>query len=503
MVTVEELNQLEYEQFVERLRFLFEGTDWVLREAWTRRPFRDAAALYQALVVTLQAGTLAQKRALIAAHPELAGEAVFRGAVTLQSAREQEHAGLTRLNEQELATFRRLNRLYREKFGFPFVICVRDYRKEEILEQLHLRLEREVDQEVQEAVAQIARIVWYRLYDALGHSDRLALAHANRGRAVSVVGEGVRMDQMPELAWSYGKIGIPVYLFAASPLEGLQPIPESPFTGRPNTVFAYEVEMQVYGQAFRRSYTDGDNSMVIATDSMKNFVLQKSVEFTGATPEEYLVWLGSEFLGTYAHVERIRLHARALPFEPVQVPTDGSFAPSPIAFRRQHGERSWVTVVLARQNAAQVVTELHAGLAGLELMKVTGSAFSGYIRDQYTTLPETDDRPLYIALDVAWRYQHLNQALDPTHASYVAPEQVRDLLQVVFHATYDRSIQELLFRMGSRLLDRFPQLAEVAFVAQNRTRQLVIARPPRAVYTDPFPAYGRIELVLRRSKEES
>lgn len=82
------------------------------------------------------------------------------------------------------------------------------------------------------------------------------------------------MDQMPELAWSYGKIGIPVYLFAASPLEGLQPIPESPFTGRPNTVFAYEVEMQVYGQAFRRSYTDGDNSMVIATDSMKNFVLQ-------------------------------------------------------------------------------------------------------------------------------------------------------------------------------------------------------------------------------------
>lgn len=136
-------------------------------------------------------------------------------------------------------------------------------------------------------------------------------------------------------------------------------------------------------------------------------------------------------------------------------------------------------------------------------MKVTGSAFSGYIRDQYTTLPETDDRPLYIALDVAWRYQHLNQALDPTHASYVAPEQVRDLLQVVFHATYDRSIQELLFRMGSRLLDRFPQLAEVAFVAQNRTRQLVIARPPRAVYTDPFPAYGRIELVLRRSKEES
>ncbi len=312
------------------------------------------------------------------------------------------------------------------------------------------------------------------------------------------------MGEQVDLAFSYGKLGIPVYRFAAAPLEGVRPIPESTFTGRPNAVFCYEVELEAFGQAFLPSYTEGNNEAIVATDSMKNFVLRKALDFPGATPEAFLDWLGRAFLDQYPHVERVRLTATEIPFAPVSVPQDGRAVPSPIAFRRHYGERAWTTVTLERAADGFAVTDQQTGVLGLELMKVTRSAFTGYIRDEFTTLPETTDRPLYIALDVRWRYQRLSDLLDPTHAGYVAPEQVRDLLAVVFEEVYDQSIQQLLYLMGGRVLERFPQLGEVAFVAQNRTRQLVAEDPAdrrRRVFTDPFPAYGCIRLTMRRCPE--
>ena len=92
---------------------------------------------------------------------------------------------------------------------------------------------------------------------------------------------------------SYGKMCVPVYRVYAHGLSGITSIPESLFKGRENTLFAFEVDVEVFGDNFLPAYTRGDNSNVVATDSMKNFILQQALEFEGATLEEFL--LGAEY----------------------------------------------------------------------------------------------------------------------------------------------------------------------------------------------------------------
>jgi urate oxidase len=137
----------------------------------------------------------------------------------------------------------------------------------------------------------------------------------------------------------------------------------------------------------------------------------------------------------------------------------------------------------------------------LRLIKVTGSSFERFARDAYTTLPERADRPLFIYLDVYWRYADAADAVAEEPARYVAAEQVRDCVAVVFHQFVSKSIQHLVHEMGQRLLRRYPRLAEVSFQAQNRlwdTAAESKADPRVKVYTDPRPPYGTIGLTLTR-----
>ena len=97
---------------------------------------------------------------------------------------------------------------------------------------------------------------------------------------------------------SYGKGQVSVYRTYARPLQGVQRIAESDFTGRPNTLFAAEVDVEVFGDNFLPAYTEGDNSNVVATDTMKNFVLGQALEYDGATLEGFLYFLGRRFLDT-------------------------------------------------------------------------------------------------------------------------------------------------------------------------------------------------------------
>src|SRR5690606_15445445 len=117
-----------------------------------------------------------------------------------------------------------------------------------------------------------------------------------------------------------------------------------------------------------------------------------------------------------------------------------------------------------------VIIDHRCGRVGLQLMKTTGSSFTSFVRDGYTTLPERRDRPLFIYLDLAWRYIETADALGDNPARYIPSEQLRDLVRTVFHEFVSESIQHLVHEMGCRALDRYPQLAEISFVAQNRTR---------------------------------
>jgi urate oxidase len=297
---------------------------------------------------------------------------------------------------------------------------------------------------------------------------------------------------------SYGKLCIPLYRVYAQPLTDITTIPESSFTGRANTIFALEVDVEVFGNNFLPAYTEGDNSNVVATDSMKNFVLRQGLAFEGSTLEELLNLLGTQFLRTYPQMESIRLTGRELPFLPMGENLD----PERVLFQRSHNDFALATLDFTRDGDEPMITAHSCGRINLELFKVTGSAFTHFVQDEYTTLPERVDRPLFIRLDVYWTYADIATLLHPNLCGYVAAEQVRDLIQTVFATFVSESIQHLVYEMGHRLLERFPLLASVTFDAQNRTRELVTASTSNEkvkIYTDPFTAYGDIKLTLNRN----
>jgi urate oxidase len=302
----------------------------------------------------------------------------------------------------------------------------------------------------------------------------------------------------------YGKAAVSTYRTHAAPLEGLTAIPESAFTGRPNVLLAASIDVQVMGDSFYAAYTHGDNTNVVPTDTMKNFIHRESLAFEGSTLEGWLFFLGRRFLETYPQMERLRVSGEELPFEAARVPAadDGSFMDSAVLFHRRHGDRSIAALEIDRDaDGSAMLRDLRSGRVGLELIKVTGSAFAAFPRDEYTTLPERRDRPLFIYLDVAWRYADPSVTIDPDPARYVAHEQVADVVASVFHEFVSLSIQHLVNEMGTRLLERFPQLVEVSFEAQNRlwdTPEVSQADEGVRVYTDPRPPFGRIGLVLRR-----
>lgn len=307
---------------------------------------------------------------------------------------------------------------------------------------------------------------------------------------------------------SYGKLRVPLYRVYAQPLTGITTIPESNFTGRSNTIFALEVDVEIFGNNFLPAYTEGDNTKVIATDSMKNFILRHALTFEGSTMEGLLDLLGRRFLLTYPQIEGLRLTARELPFSPVQIPgqESGDWEESKILFQRSHNDTTIATIEFTRDGDTPVITHHSCGRVNLELFKVTGSAFTRFVQDEYTTLAERVDRPLFIYLDVHWTYTSVTTLFNSDLSDYVPAEQIRDLVQVVFETFVSESIQHLIYEMGLRLLERFPQLASVSFDAQNHTRDLVTAlgvNEKVKVYTDPFTAHGNIKLTLKRKTDDT
>ena len=162
-MTHEEMMALPDSAFVARFSSLFEHSPWVVERAARRRPFAD---LHAGLMLEVERATTDEQLALVRAHPELAGKAGIDRALTAASAAEQASAGLDRLTPAEFDRFHALNAAYREQFGFPFVICVRQTDKAGILQAMEQRLANTPDAELAAALAEIGEIVRLRLETA-------------------------------------------------------------------------------------------------------------------------------------------------------------------------------------------------------------------------------------------------------------------------------------------------------------------------------------------------
>lgn len=165
--TLAQLNAMAREAFVATLGGIFEHSAWVAEQAAGARPFENIEALHRAMTEAVERAGAARQRALIDAHPDLAGKAAVSGELTAESTREQSGAGLTQCTPEEFDKLQSLNRIYRAKFGFPFILAVRGYDRAGIIANFEARLSNSVDEEQRASLGQIYRIARFRLDDLI------------------------------------------------------------------------------------------------------------------------------------------------------------------------------------------------------------------------------------------------------------------------------------------------------------------------------------------------
>ena len=254
-------------------------------------------------------------------------------------------------------------------------------------------------------------------------------------------------------------------------------------------VFGASITILIYGDAFWSTYTTGDNAGLIATDSMKNFVQREILNFEGSDLEDCCRFLGAKFLDLYPQVEGVQMAAAEIPY--------AALPNSEVAFAPAGPERATARLELNREGVAEVAS----GIRGFKLLRLGGSAFHGFVRDQYTTLPDIKNRPLHMWLDLEWTYTDTAAAF---HSGAVT-RNVRGIVREVFHGFESGSIQQVIYQIGTKMLADIPSIAEVHLEANNRTWDTIaeLAKGDErgdelGVYTEARPPFGILGLRLKR-----
>ena len=186
-VRLQDVNGMSRDEFVATFGRLFQGPTWVVENAYTQRPFRDTASLRLAFQEALFAATPEQQQQLMDAYPALGSDMVAEGTAGEQSTLDQATAGLTRLTDEDHAAFREVTTAYRESFGFPLIVCVRDNpSRERILEQGRVRMQNSPVQEHAAALIEIAKIAGHRFDDLVADANPIHSARTQRYGATAL-----------------------------------------------------------------------------------------------------------------------------------------------------------------------------------------------------------------------------------------------------------------------------------------------------------------------------
>lgn len=167
-VSLTDLNAMGADEARELIGGVYEHSPWIAEQALKRRPFPSVDALHEAMCEVVAEADEADQLALLRAHPELGPARARERAMTSESAREQSGAGLDSMESGLQEEFDQLNRDYREKFGFPFIIAVGNYTFNEIVAAFRARIGGTPETERAEALRQINAIARIRLDGILG-----------------------------------------------------------------------------------------------------------------------------------------------------------------------------------------------------------------------------------------------------------------------------------------------------------------------------------------------
>ena len=236
---------------------------------------------------------------------------------------------------------------------------------------------------------------------------------------------------------------------------------------------------------FAASYRDGDNSAVIATDTMKNTAYALAGEHLTGAIEDFATVLGRHFL-VADPVERVRVTILEHAWRPIGA--------APDAFTRDGSETRTTAVVVGRDGVT-----VRAGIADLSVMKTTRSAFEGFPRDGFTTLKETADRIMATKVSATWAYPVADRvAFDE---AFVA---IRSTFLEVFADHHSVSVQASIWIVGNAILERHLEVSEISMSLPNLHHWTVDLSPfgienDRQVYVSTTEPHGLIEATIRRS----
>lgn len=211
------------------------------------------------------------------------------------------------------------------------------------------------------------------------------------------------------------------------------------------------------------SYTAADNSVVVATDSIKNTIYITAKENPVTPPELYASILGSHFIQKYSHIHVANINVKSVRW--VRLDVDGK--PHPHSFLKEGEETRNVEVRVSRKDGI----DIKSSLVGLTVLKTTGSAFHGFVRDEYTTLPETWDRIFSTDVDASWKWNNFSN-VDAVKSFTPKFDQAwvaaRNITLKVFAEDDSASVQATMYKMSEQILEAVPEVATVIYALPNK-----------------------------------
>jgi urate oxidase len=258
----------------------------------------------------------------------------------------------------------------------------------------------------------------------------------------------------------------------------------------PNRVWDLTVGVALEGD-FAAAHVEGDNALVIATDTMKNTVYGLAPEHLTGSIERFGLVLARHFLA-YPQVSRSRVEIRQHAWSPIATGTGQA-----VDALQRVGPTDRTALVSAAASGEIV----EAGVIDLRVMKTTRSTFVGFPRDRFTSLPEATDRMMATAVEATWRYGATaidGLDFDAAHAAILAT------LLEVFAGHDSPSVQTSTWLMGRAMLERHPEIDEVRMRLPNLHHWLAdlerFGQPPATdVYVATTDPHGLIEATVRRS----
>jgi urate oxidase len=203
---------------------------------------------------------------------------------------------------------------------------------------------------------------------------------------------------------------------------------------------------------FARTYTHADNANTVSTDTIKNVVNVAARENTGLCSEEFCQVLAKKYLDTYPQVSSVAITAHETKWSRLTISGD----PHPHSFVLDGNGEPTVDVSMTRK-----ASSLSSGIDGFTFMKSTQSGWANYLKDRYTTIPETNDRMCATSMVASWNWSG-------KPASYpVTNKRILDTLLDVFATTYSSSVQDSLYRMGEAVLAAVPEISEIRMACPN------------------------------------